>query len=163
MLQGPPLQSVPALKGTDSFFLWAPRSLFGLKVNSCLSLGHVLDNDDIMDLTSARLDFSTHYAKRLFRNLSLIKRLFAFKGIDTRIKWLPPLSILLLANTRWTKRRAMMQPFVTRKRKDGGFSYGVASHVLIAALLNFVMAYACTIDYTKSMRPILPFHYIYIY
>lgn len=55
-----------------------------------------------------------------------------------------------------------MQPFVTRKRKDGGFSYGVASHVLIAGHLNFVMAYACTIDYTKSMRPHFTFS-LYIY
>jgi hypothetical protein len=48
-----------------------------------------------------------------------------------------------------------MQPFVTRKRKDGGFSHGVASHVLIAAHLSFVMAYACTIDYTKSTKNLI--------
>jgi hypothetical protein len=48
----------------------------------------------------------------------------------------------------------MMQPYVTRKGKDGGFSSGVASHVLAIALLNFMMDYACTIDYTNPKRPI---------
>lgn len=48
---------------------------------------------------------------------------------------------------------AMIKPFVTKGVKDGGFSSWLSSHVFVAAILNFVMAYACIIDYTNPRAP----------